>query len=181
MKDTAFYVPANKLERLPTCYGRDMATGNLVVLDQVRGGWASRPPNFEGGAGGLVSTVGDMVAFGRMMLDYGRYGDRRILGRVSVEAMTADQLSPEQKATSPFFENFWDDHGWGLGVGVITKRTEPAAVPGRFGWDGAFGSSWFVDPKEKMVGVLMAQRRPDVLGIPPTVRDFMTCAYQLVD
>ncbi len=181
MKDTAFYVPTDKLERLPTCYGRDMATGKIIVLDEARGGWASRTPDFEGGAGGLVSTVDDMVAFGRMMLDYGRYRNQRILARVSVEAMTTDQLSPEQKATSPFFENFWDDRGWGFGVGVITKRTEPASVPGRFGWDGAFGSSWFVDPKEKMVGALMAQRRPDVLGIPSTVRDFLTSAYQLVD
>ena len=128
-----------------------------------------------------MSTVDDMAAFGRMMLNRGRLADQRILSRPSVEAMTTDQLTPEQKALSPFFENFWDDHGWGLGVGLITKRTDPAAVPGRFGWDGAFGSSWWVDPQEQIVGVLMVQRRPDVLGIPPTVRDFWTSVYQLID
>lgn len=181
MNDTDFHVPEAKLDRLPICYGADIVSGKLVVLDEARGGWASRPPAFEGGAGGLVSTADDMAAFGRMMLGCGSYRDQRILSRFSIEAMTTDQLRIEQKAVSPFFENFWDDHGWGFGVGVITKRSEPAAVPGRFGWDGAFGSSWWVDPKEQMIGVLMVQRRPDVLGMPSTVRDFWTSAYQLID
>lgn len=181
MNDTGFCVPEAKLNRLPICYGADMATGQLIVLDEARGGWASRLPTFESGAGGLVSTVDDMVAFGRMMLNGRTYDGQRILSRFSIEAMTTDQLPAEQKAVSPFFENFWDTYGWGFGVGVITKRSELAAVPGRFGWDGAFGSSWWVDPKEEMIGVLMVQRRPDVLGMPSTVRDFWTSAYQLID
>lgn len=181
MNDTAFYVPEAKLHRLPACYGSDMVTGKLVVLDEARGGWASRPPPFEGGAGGLVSTVDDIAAFARMMLNHGVHENQRILSRLSIEAMMTDQITTEQKALSPFFQNFWDDHGWGLGVGVITKRSEPAAVPGRFGWDGAFGSSCWIDPQEQMVGVFMAQRRPDVLAVPPTVRDFWTSAYQLID
>jgi CubicO group peptidase (beta-lactamase class C family) len=181
MNDTGFYVPEAKLDRLPTCYGSDMVTGKLVLLDEPRSGWASQPPAFEGGAGGLVSTVDNMAAFGRMMLNHGMYGNQRILSRLSIEAMTTDQITAEQKAVSPFFENFWNDYGWGFGVGVITRRSDLAAVPGRFGWDGAFGSSWWVDPKEEMVGVLMVQRRPDVLGISSTVRDFWTSAYQLID
>lgn len=180
MHDTAFFVPEAKLHRVPTCYGVDMVTGRRVVLDEARGDWA-QPPAFEAGGGGLVSTVDDMAAFGKMMLNHGCCGNQRILARPTVEAMTTDQLTPEQKALSPFFENFWDDHGWGLGVGLVTRRSDIAAVPGRFGWDGAFGSSWWVDPKEELVGVLMAQRRPDWLGIPPTVRDFWTSVYQLID
>jgi CubicO group peptidase (beta-lactamase class C family) len=66
-------------------------------------------------------------------------------------------------------------------VGVITARRDIAGVPGRFGWDGAFGTSWWVDPKDDMVCVLMTQRRPDVLAIPPLTRDFATAAYQLVE
>ncbi len=180
MHDTGFCVPTAKLHRLPTCYGVDMITGRRVVLDEADGDWA-RPPAFEAGGGGLVSTVDDMAAFGEMMLNHGSFAGQRVLSRASVEAMTTDQLTTEQKALSPFFEDFWDDHGWGLGVGLITKRTDPAAVPGRFGWDGAFGSSWWVDPKEQIVGVLMAQRRPDVLGIPPTIRDFWISVYQALD
>jgi CubicO group peptidase (beta-lactamase class C family) len=125
--------------------------------------------------------VDDLLAFGRMMLDNGAYGRERILSRPSVELMTTDHITSEQKAASPFFEHFWKDHGWGLGVGVCTARRDLAGVPGRFGWDGAFGTSWWVDPKERLVGVFMTQRRPDVLSIPAFVRDFWISAYQLID
>jgi CubicO group peptidase (beta-lactamase class C family) len=181
MRDTGFFVPEAKLDRLPTCYGTNFPDPELVVLDEARGGQVARPPAFESGAGGLVSTVDDMAAFGRMMLRYGAYGRERILARPSVELMTTDHLTPEQKASSPFFENFWNDRGWGFGLAVFTKRNEVAGSPGRFGWDGAFSTSWYVDPKEQLIGVLMAQRRPDVLSLPPVVLDFWTSAYQLID
>jgi CubicO group peptidase (beta-lactamase class C family) len=179
MTDTGFHVPEANLDRLPICYGTDMATGKLVVLHEARGGYAARPAVFESGAGGLVSTAEDLLAFGRMMLVNG--GGERILSRPSIELMTMDHLTPEQKAASPFFEHFWDTRGWGLGLGVITARNDLADVPGRFGWDGAFGTSWYVDPKEELVGVLMTQRCPDRLALPPVVLDFWTSAYQLID
>ena len=181
MKDTGFQVPEAELDRLPTCYGRDYSTGEVVVLDEARGGWAARSPVFESGGGGLVSTVDDLLTFGRMMLNNGAYGRERILSRPSIELMTMDHITPEQKAASPFFENFWNVYGWGFGLGVITGRSDLASVPGRFGWDGVFGTSWYVDPREEMVGVLMTQRRPDLLSIPPVILDFWTSAYQLID
>ncbi len=181
MTDTGFQVPEAKLDRLPACYGTDMVTGKLVVLHEARGGYAARPPVFESGAGGLVSTVDDLLAFGRMMLGKGAYGGERVLSRPSIELMTMDHLMPEQKAVSPFFEHFWDTYGWGLGLGVVTARNGIADMPGRFGWDGAFGTSWHVDPKEELVGVLMTQRRPDRLALSPLVLDFWTSAYQLID
>jgi CubicO group peptidase (beta-lactamase class C family) len=181
MKDTAFYVPQEQLHRLPTCYGTDLVTGELVVLDGAGDGSYSRPPVFESGGGGLVSTVDDMLAFGQMLLTKGAYGRERILSRPSVELMTTDQLTAEQKAASPFFPDFWSTRGWGLGVSMVTGRHDIADVPGRFGWDGAFGTSWYVDPKEELVGVLMTQRRPDVLDLAAFIRDFWTSAYQLLD
>jgi CubicO group peptidase (beta-lactamase class C family) len=181
MTDTGFRVPEAKLDRLPTCYGTDMVTGKLVVLQEAGGGYAAQPPVFESGAGGLVSTVDDLLAFGRMMLRNSGHGGERILSRPSIELMTMDHLTPGQKAASPFFENFWETRGWGLGLGIITGRKELAEVPGRFGWDGAFGTSWYVDPKEELVGVLMTQRRPDRLALPAVVLDFWTSAYQLID
>jgi len=181
MKDTGFFVPEAKLDRLPLCYGSDPLTGKLVVLDKARGGQVARAPAFEAGAGGLVSTIDDMAAFGQMMLNKGAYGGERILSRPSIELMTMDHIAPDQKAASQFFPGFWTDHGWGLGLGVITARNDLSGVPGRFGWDGAFGTSWWVDPKEELVGVLMTQRRPDVLAIPPVTLDFWTSVYQLID
>lgn len=181
MRDTGFHVPEAKLDRLPPCYATDMVTGTRIVLDPARDGQVARPPLFEAGAGGLVSTIDDMAAFGRMMLDQGACGRGRILSRPSVELMTMDHLTPEQKSLSPFFPDFWDTRGWGLGVGVTTGRRELADSPGSFGWDGAFGTSWSVDPRERLVGVLMVQRRPDVLNIPNLTREFWTSAYQLID
>ena len=181
MKDTGFSVPEEKLDRLATCYGTDFVTGVFGVLDEARDGSVARPPVFESGGGGLVSTVDDMLAFGQMLLATGAYGPERILSRPAVELMTTDQLTTEQKFVSPFFPNFWSTRGWGLGVSIVTGRQDIADVPGRFGWDGAFGTSWYVDPQEELVGVLMTQRRPDVLQIPKVILDFWTSTYQLID
>ena len=65
--------------------------------------------------------------------------------------MTTDQLTPEQKAVSGLFLGYWDSRGWGFGVSVVTRRDDVAAVPGRFGWDGGLGTSWYSDPQEEMV------------------------------
>ena len=181
MKDTGFHVPEAKLDRLPACYGRDFSTGEVAVLHEARGGHFARPPAFESGGGGLVSTADDLLALGRMMLGRGAYGRERVLSRPSVELMTRDHLTPEQKAGSPFFENFWEVCGWGFGMGVVTAQADVAGVPGRFGWDGAFGTSWWVDPTEQLVGVFLTQRRPDALGLHAATLDFWTSAYQLID
>ena len=180
MKDTGFSVPATKIDRLATFYQADMASGQLKVFDEAKGGLFSRPPAFESGAGGLVSTADDLLAFGRMMLARGKFGDERLLSRLSVELMTTDHITPAQKAASPFFPNFWDNRGWGFGVSVVTRRDNVADVPGRFGWDGGFGTSWYVDPKEEMIGILLTQRLWDPSFLAAHA-DFWTLAYQAID
>jgi len=179
MKDTGFSVPEAKLDRLATCYQIDAATGRLVVFDETRGGQWARPPVFESGGGGLVSTVDDYLAFGRMMLNKGKNGAERILSRLSVELMTTDHITPEQKAVSGFFPGFWDNRGWGFGVSVITRRDDVAAVPGRFGWDGGYGTSAYSDPKEDTVAILMTQSRATLFS--SIYPDFWTSAYQAID
>jgi len=182
MKDTGFTVSKTQLSRVATCYQTDFSTGEVTVLEEAPNELLARPCTFESGAGDqFVSTADDLLAFGRMMLNEGAYGKERILSRPSVELMTTDQLTPEQKAASPFFENFWDARGWGLGVSIVTRRDDVAGVPGRFGWDGAFSTSLYVDPQEEMVGVLMAQCRPGALRLPSLVLDFWTSAYQAID
>ncbi len=140
MVNTGFSVPEGKLDRLATCYQTDAATGALAVYDEARGGTFARPAFFEFAAGGLVSTVDDYHAFGRMLLNMGKYEDKRILSRLSVELMTTDQITPQQKAVSDFFPGFWDNRGWGFGVSIITGRDDLSAVPGRYGWDGGYGT-----------------------------------------
>jgi CubicO group peptidase (beta-lactamase class C family) len=181
MRDTAFNVPEASLDRLATSYWTNPASGELTVYDEPRGGQWSRPPAFPSGAAGLVSTVDDYLAFGQMMLSMGKYGKERILSRLSVELMTTDQLTPEQKAVSGLFPGFFESRGWGFGVSVITRRDDIAAVPGRFGWDGGLGTSWYSDPREEMVIILMTQSAwTSPIPGPPNVL-FWTLAYQAID
>jgi CubicO group peptidase (beta-lactamase class C family) len=179
MRDTSFSVPEASLDRLTTSYWRDPGSGMLTVYDEAVGGQWSRPPAFPSGAGGLVSTINDYLAFGQMMLSQGKHNGVRILSRPSVETMTTDQLTPEQKAVSGLFPGFFDSQGWGFGVCVITRRDDIAAVPGRYGWDGGMGTSWYCDPRENMIIILMT---PCFLAPPnPPNVAFWTLAYQAID
>jgi len=178
MKDTAFHVPAEKLSRLPPSYVRRRETGALALHDDPGASrWAH--PAFSSGGGGLVSTADDYLAFCQMMLDKGRYGHQRILSRPSVELMTTDHLTPQEKAEASVF--FADGSGWGFGMGVCTRRDDLASTPGRFGWNGGTGTSAYTDPREEMVGILMTQRLMDSPTPPAVFRDFWTSAYQAID
>ena len=179
MKDTGFSVPAAKLDRLVTSYWVNIETRALELNDGVHDSQWSRPPAFPDGGAGLVSTADDYLAFGQMMLDGGKRGSTRILSRPSVQTMTIDHLTPEQKAASAFFPGYWDSHGWGFGVSVVTRRDDIAAVPGRFGWDGGYGTSWSSDPNEDMVAILMTQAAPFPL-LSNVYLDFWTSAYQAI-
>jgi CubicO group peptidase (beta-lactamase class C family) len=181
MTDTAFSVPADKRDRLPASYGTNWETGVFGEFDGAENSRFSKPPLFESGAGGLVSTVDDLLAFGQMMLDRGVARNQRILSRPTVETMTTDQITPAQKAASTFFPEFWETRGWGFGVSIVTKRDDLFATPGRVGWDGGYGTSWYVDPAEDLIGVLMTQRLMDSPIAPAVFRDFWTSAYQAID
>jgi CubicO group peptidase (beta-lactamase class C family) len=179
MKDTAFSVPETKRDRLATSYMRDHATQKLNVFDDPVTGKFSSPPVFENGSAGLVSTSDDFNAFAQMMLNGGRLGNERILSRPSVELMTTDQLTPEQKLGSEIF--FGDNRGWGMGLSVFTRRDNLCNVPGRFGWDGGYGTSWYSDPNENLTGILLTQRMMDSPQPPRSLVDFWTLAYQAID
>jgi CubicO group peptidase (beta-lactamase class C family) len=178
MRDTGFHVPEARLDRLATAYWTDHKTGERIVFDEAHGRFA-RPPTFESGSGGLVSTVDDYLAFGRMMLSGGRHGGARLLSRASVELMTTDHITAEQKAASPFFDNFWDNRGWGFGLSVFTRRDGAMGV-GSYGWDGGYGTSAYMDPGEDLTGILMTQRVWDSLMAPDVLTDFWTQAYAAI-
>ncbi len=164
MHDTDFFVPAAKLGRFAGCgIFTDPPSGTKSRMD--RDGAASAyatPPVFPSGAGGLVSTVDDYLAFARMLLSGGVHAGRRLLSAQSVRDMTTDHLTPEQKRASTFFPGFFDTHGWGYGVGISTAPDAVSRVPGRYGWDGGFGTSWITDPGRDVVAIVMTQS-PDFL------------------
>lgn len=181
MQDTGFSVPATKLDRLATSYWTNFETGALELYDEPAGGQWSRPPAFQSAGGGLVSTIDDYLAFGQVMLNQGKHGSERILSRPSVETMTTDQLTPEQKAVSGLVPGYFDSHGWGFGVSIVTRRDDVAGPVGRFGWDGGLGTSWYSDPREDMVTILMTQRAWTSPSPPCVCLDFWTSAYQAID
>lgn len=180
MKDSGFYVPTNKLDRLASSYWPNVATGALELFDGAEDSRWSAPPVFESGGGGLVSTAVDLLAFGQMMLHQGRFGNEQILSRPSITLMTTDHLTTEQKAASPFFPGSWENTGWGFGISVVTRRDTLAMTPGRYGWDGGYGTSWYVDPAEDLIGILLTQRVWDATGMPSVYSDFWTSAYQAI-
>ena len=181
MADTGFSVAAADLARLATSYTANPGTGRLELYDDAATGQWSRPPAFPSGAAGLVSTVDDYLSVTQMLLDQGRHDRGRILSRPSVETMTTDQLSAEQKAASDFVPGYFDSHGWGFGVSVVTRRDDVARPIGSYGWDGGLGTAWSSDPSEGMVVILMTQRAWDSPSPPEICRDVWTCAYQAID
>jgi CubicO group peptidase (beta-lactamase class C family) len=144
MKDTAFWTA--QTDRLATAY-RSGPDG-LVTWDLPDGKY-SRPPAFEDGAGGLVSTADDMLAFARMFL---RGGDP-VLSADSARAMTTDQLTPEQKARGGLGPDFFTGQSWSFCQAVQDD--------GSFGWNGGFGSSWEVDPNRDLTVIVLTQRMFD--------------------
>ncbi len=179
MTDTGFHVPAVSLHRLAAAYRPDPATGGLELSDDPRDSLWGRPPAFPSAGGGLVSTADDLLAFCTMMLDEGRHGTGRVLSRPTVELMTTDLLTEQQKAENTIF--FRGNSGWGLGFQVFTRRTSLASTPGRFGWTGGTGTSVYTDPAEELIGILLTQREMTSPLPPPVFRDFWTCAYQAID
>jgi CubicO group peptidase (beta-lactamase class C family) len=179
MRDTGFQVPTDKLGRLASAYRMDAEKKQLTFFDDARNSRWSKPPSFAAGSSGLVSTVDDYLAFCRMILNKGRHGSERVLSRPAVELMTSDQLTAEQKQGTELF--FGHSASWGMGGAVVTRRTDLGTTPGRYGWDGGYGTTGHLDPVEDMVGILLTQRMMDSPQPPRVFSDFWTSAYQSID
>ncbi len=176
MRDTAFYVTPAAVGRLATSYVTDPETGTLQVYDRPDGQW-STPPAFPSGGAGLVSTAPDFLAFAEMLLR----GGAPLLSRPSVETMTTDQLTPEQKAVSGLHPDDFDARGWGFCVSVVTRREHPAAPVGQYGWDGGLGTIWRNDPSEQMITVLLTNAAWSSPRPPAIAQDFLTGSYAAID
>jgi CubicO group peptidase (beta-lactamase class C family) len=179
MRDTGFQVPADKIGRLASAYMMDPQKKELTFFDDARNSRWSKPPAFAAGGSGLVSTVDDYLSFCRMMLGKGLQGSHRVLSRPAVALMMSDQLTPEQRRGAELF--FGHGASWGMGGAVVTRRTDLSTTPGRYGWDGGYGTSGHLDPAEDMVGILMTQRMMESPRPPRVFTDFWTSAYQSID
>jgi CubicO group peptidase (beta-lactamase class C family) len=161
MRDTAFH--AGDTGRLATAYeNRD---GRLTVSDPPDGQW-SRPPRFPDGAGGLVSTAADLLAFGRMLLR----GGRPVLTARTAAEMTRDQLTAAQRANVwPGF-SFLEGRGWGYGVSVLDWG---------YTWEGGLGTAWSNVPAQDLTVVVLTQRAADETGMPAVCEQVLAAARAL--
>ncbi|WP_327352613.1 serine hydrolase domain-containing protein [Streptomyces sp. NBC_01304] len=153
MGDTAFDVPVAKRDRFTSLYQPD-AAGGLRRTDAPDGQWAAAP-KFASGAGGLVSTADDLLAFARLLLAEGTTPQgRRLLSAEAVRRMTTDQLTKAQREASDLF---LEGQGWGYGGSVDVETTHPWSVPGRYGWVGGSGTTWHLTPSTGTVAILLTQ------------------------
>lgn len=166
MVDTGFHVPSESSDRFTALHG--YVDGDLQVTEPVDGAFVA-PPAFPSGAGGLVTTVDDQLAFGRMLLAGG--GD--LLTDESVRLVMTDHTTPQQREMGGFF---LDGQGWGLGGGVDTTVREPWNVVGRYGWVGGTGTATYVDPVHDVVSVVLAQVELGAPGIDDLLKAFWTAA-----
>ncbi|TDC62037.1 serine hydrolase domain-containing protein, partial [Streptomyces hainanensis] len=163
MVDTGFAVPAAELGRFTSMY-RPTAEGGLELLDEPAGQW-SRPPAFPSGAGGLVSTVDDLLAFARMLLADGG----GLLSAESVRRMTTDHLTPAQREAGRLF---LEGQGWGYGGSVDVAAVDPWNVPGRYGWVGGSGTAAHLVPATGAVAILLTQVTMTGPTPPEPMREF---------
>jgi CubicO group peptidase (beta-lactamase class C family) len=163
MSDTAFWT--SDTARLATAYGR--ADGELMVIDPPDGQW-SKPPAFPDGAGGLLSTAPDVVAFARMLLR----GGAGLLRAETVAAMTTDQLTEAQRAYEWGGFDMLDGQGWGFGLCAYDD--------GSYGWDGGSGTRWRNVPELDLTVVVLTQRQFDETGPPAVCADVVEAARSAV-
>ncbi|WP_276479615.1 serine hydrolase domain-containing protein [Paraflavitalea pollutisoli] len=163
MKDTWFYLPKDKYNRLVTLYTEDTATQKVVPMPArtgINGEFASDYPAMEGtyfsGGGGLSSTIYDYAVFLQMLLNGGEYNGKRLLSRNTVRMMTMNQIGDINRGPNKF----------GLGFGITTEKGS-AVLPtqeGTFEWGGMFATTYWVDPKEKLVALIYRNVYPTRWG-----------------
>ncbi len=175
MTDTHFYLPVSKLDRFTALYRPD-GNGKIALSEAptAESRYVAEPHVYFSGAGGLVSTARDYFRFQQMMLNGGELEGTRIVSRKTVELMTTNHTGDK---------GIWlagPGYGFGLGYAIVTDLG-PSGTPlseGSFYWSGAFGTIFWVDPSEEIIGILMQQLRPYVhLNVRP---DMATMTYQAI-
>ena len=175
MNDTGFWVPATKLNRLaqPQINPKTGKTFTARTVDSI--------PKLLSGGGGMVSTAADYARFSQMMLNMGELEGVRILSRKSIELMTSNHLPPNVLFTN-VVNYMWGslgprpESGMGFGLGFAVRleggRSTLPGSNGEFWWSGATGTNFVIDPKEKMILILLTQQ-------PDRLRDYLNLMRQM--
>ena len=175
MVDTHFYLPVTKLDRFAAQY-RPKEGGGLALTEapSADSRFVREPHSYFSGAGGLVSTARDYFRFQQMMLNGGELDGVRILGRKTVDLITLNHVGDQ--------EVWLVGPGYGFGLGYAVVQDPGAAAmpysPSAYFWWGAYNTTFWVDPREELVGILLTQLRPYThLNIR---QDLATLTYQAI-
>jgi CubicO group peptidase (beta-lactamase class C family) len=159
MKDTGFFVPADKLNRLTASYVRGRK-GTLKVSDSPTTSRYRKRPKFLSGGGGLLSTARDYSRFCQMLLNGGQLQGVQLLRPETVGLMTTNQLP---RAAMPISLGGFKIPGLGFGLGVSVKLESPAAKPntvGEYGWSGAASTFFWIAPRPALIAIILQQVEP---------------------
>lgn len=175
MTDTAFYVPPEKAQRVSQVYAHPEGPDKLVKLDlEVE----TSLPRFQSGGGGLVSTLPDYARFCQMLVNQGELNGVRLLSPTTVAMYSVNQC-PEQALPYGFSENdlYHAGYGFSLATRVLLDPTLTGMFgsTGEFGWDGAFGTYFWIDPVESLFGLMMIQHSPNAYY--PIAQQFKQVTY----
>ncbi len=175
MTDTYFYLPPSKFERLVTAYTEDDRHHLIKWTDRTLVGVDVNYPKVEGtwfsGGAGLSSTTKDYATFLQMLLNKGEYNGKRLLSRRTVELMTTNQIGDLSLGKDKF----------GLGFQITSKEGQAllGVSEGSFAWGGFFGTTYWADPRERLVCLLFTQEFP---FSHPEIKDkFKVLVYQALD
>jgi CubicO group peptidase (beta-lactamase class C family) len=193
MKDTDFYVPADKAHRFAACYSAPGGAmtfhatdrqGNLTLQDDPETSSFLSPPSFISGGGGLCSTAADYLTFCRALLNGGELGGVRLLGPKTLALMTTNHLPGGRElpelSRSLFSEAAYHGVGFGLGFSV-TMDPAKTLIPGsrgEYAWGGAATTSFWIDPAEELITIFMTQVLPS--SAYPLRRELRTMIYAAI-
>ncbi len=183
MTDTAFFCPADKLERFCSCY-QPKPGGGLDLQDDAQQSSYATPPGLESGGGGLVSTTNDYMRFCTMLLNGGTLDGVQILSPKTVAMFSMNLLPDNQLMTDMvpslglFSEAGYGGVGFSIGCGVNVNpaKTRIPGTAGEFFWGGAASTAFWIDPRENLAVVFMTQ----VIGTDVRLnlrRDLRTLVY----
>jgi CubicO group peptidase (beta-lactamase class C family) len=164
MKDTAFWVPPEKADRLAALYRR-ARDRSLRLVEQPQMGAMLTKPAFFGGGGGLAGTTADYLRFCEMLRRGGELDGERILGPRTLALMTKNHLPGNadlsKMAIGAFSETAYEGIGFGLGFATTLDQVQAGTMgEGDFYWGGAASTIFWVDPKEDLVAIFMTQLMP---------------------
>jgi CubicO group peptidase (beta-lactamase class C family) len=164
MGDTGFSIPASKVHRLPKMYqptemNKPLGAGLTEMENELDQQYLEQP-RFLSGGGGLVSTMGDFSNFVSMLLNEGKFSDRRILAPATLSLMRKDQLAKNAVVRTAYWKMASSGFGLGFAIRRYSDKQLPPEARGEYYWGGLAGTHTWLCPKLRVGGLCFTQRMP---------------------